>query len=139
MSIADQGRLSRQQMLHLQPKPFGDAAPIRRVRFQEVPNLPFLNGFRHRLHAPDDVADQPLLRIRLQQAEEISRLLVVVLAQVMIVAIDGPGDRPRALPYSGFSTGPQKLLADARIYSLGAFRRTRRIAKSVCPWSKGGG
>ena len=67
-------------MLHLQSQPFGDAAPIRRVRFQEMRNVPFLNGFRHRLHAPDNIGDQSLLRIRLQQAEKISSLRVVVIA-----------------------------------------------------------
>src|SRR5208283_3193925 len=97
--VAGQGGLLREQVLHVDAQPFGDAAAIGRVGFQEVCNLFFLNVFGHRLHAADYIVDQPLPRIRLHQAEEVSGLREVVIAwiEVMVVAIDRAGDRPRTL------------------------------------------
>ena len=71
MLVAGQHRLLRHQMLDMYPEPFSHSAPIRRVRFQEVSNLLFLNMLGRVPQAPDDIADQTLLRIRLHQAEEI--------------------------------------------------------------------
>ena len=58
-------------MLDIDAEPLSHPASIRRVRFQEVPNLLFLNVLRRVPQAPDDIADQALLRIRLHQTEEI--------------------------------------------------------------------
>jgi hypothetical protein len=87
--------------------PSPSAPPRRRVCFQEVPNLFFLNAHGRVSQAPDDIADQPLLRIRLHHAEKISRLCVVVIVQAMIVAIDRTGDRPRTLPILGILPRPE--------------------------------
>lgn len=73
MLVASQHRLLRHQMLDIDPEPFRDPAPISRVRFQEMSNLFFLNMLRRVPQAPDDIADQSLLRIRLHQTEEISQ------------------------------------------------------------------
>jgi len=58
-------------MLDIDAEPFRNPAPICRVRLQKVPNLFFLNMLGRVPQAPDDIADQALLRIRLHQAEEI--------------------------------------------------------------------
>ncbi len=59
-------------MLDIDAETFSHPAPIIRVCFQKVPNLFFLNVLRRVPQAPDDIADQSLLRIRLRQTEEIS-------------------------------------------------------------------
>jgi len=69
--VAGQHGLLRHQMLDIDPEPFSNPASITRVCFQKVPNLFFLNALRSVPQAPDDIADQALLRIRLHQAEEI--------------------------------------------------------------------
>lgn len=48
---------------------------------------------RHRLHAGDDVADQPLALFRLHEPEQIAGLRVVVIIQPMVVTVYGAAGR----------------------------------------------
>ena len=61
--IAGRRQLSAHDLLNLQVEALGNALAIRRVRLEEMPDLPFLNFARRIRQAAHDVADQPLLRI----------------------------------------------------------------------------
>jgi hypothetical protein len=69
--VAGEHRLLRHQMLDINPETFSDPASISRVSLQKVPNLLFLNALGRVPQAPDDIANQAVLRIRLHQTEEI--------------------------------------------------------------------
>jgi len=82
-------------LFDVKPQALGHARPIVGIRLVEVRDLQLLDGLRNLLQAADDVVDQPLLRVFRHQAEQVSRLGLVVVFVAVIVAIHRSRDRPR--------------------------------------------
>src|SRR5579884_725063 len=97
-------------IVNLQAKSFRNAASIIRIGFVEVLDLQLLDAARNGTHAGNNVADKPLLLIRLQQAEEVSRLGVIIVIHAMVMPGNGSTYRMWALLVSRIFLGPAKAV-----------------------------